>query len=155
MHKMKAFLFSLITLVLINHVQAELPKSIANLGYMEPKVGFRRLLEIVANIANKQVVVDSEDVLAIQTSLVLPGPVSYENARKVIDALLMLEGYELVAKGEELHLQRVLTKEQCDALNKALGKPRLEDDHSPARQRVSGRAGEVPKQWVVVRPIKK
>lgn len=112
------------------------------------------MLEIVAKIANKQVIVTSEDDLKIQTSLVLPGPVSYENARKVIGALLMLEGYELVETGQELHLKRILTKEQCDAINKALERPRKVDDRPLPRQRVSGRAEEAPKQWVLVRPAR-
>lgn len=149
---MKAILITLISIVSIFPLQADPVKGVSDYGYMEPKAYFRNLLEIVAKNANKQVVVESEDVLKIQTSLVLPGPVSFENARKVIGALLMLEGYELVDKGDELHLQKILTKEQCVALNKALNRTRLDSSEPMPRQRVSGRAEQAPKQWVIVRP---
>jgi hypothetical protein len=149
---MKTILIAFVATLYVLPLQADPAKGVGQHGYIMPKTYFREVLEIVAKIANKQVIVPSEDDLKIQTSLVLPGPVSYENARKVISTLLMLEGYELVESGQELHLKRILTKEQCDAFNKALERPRTVDDRPLPRQRVSGRVEEAPKQWVVVRP---
>jgi hypothetical protein len=149
---MKTILIVIFTLASVVPLPANPSKGIGDHGYILPKTYFREVLEIVATITNKQVIVTSEDDLKIQTSLVLPGPVSYENARKVIDALLRLEGYELVGKGNELHLQRILTREQCDALNKGLQRSRAVDDRPLPRQGASRRAQEAPKQWVVVRP---
>jgi hypothetical protein len=150
---MKPILIALLVTLFVSPLQADRAKGVGEHGYMMPKACFREVLEIVAKIANKQVIVTSEDDLKIQTSLVLPGPVSYENARKVISALLTLEGYELVDNGQELHLKRILTKEQCDAFNKALERPRTVDNRPLPRQRVNGRTAEAPKQWVIVRPV--
>jgi hypothetical protein len=142
-----------ILLVGVSLLQGE-PSKVATEPYMLPKSNFREVLEITAKLAGKPVVVTSEDDLKIQTSLVLLAPIAFEDVRKVIAALLMLEGYELVETGQELHLQKILTKEQCDALNKALERTRVVDDRPLPRRRVSGRAEEAPKQWVIVRPPK-
>lgn len=152
---MKTILIALTAMFHVVPLHADPAKGALVHGYIMPKTYFREMLEIVAKIANKQVVVTSEDDLRIQTSFVLPGPVSHENARKAISALLMLEGYELVDTGQELHLKRILTKEQCDALNKALERPRPEEDRPLPRQRASGRAQPAAKEWVVVRPVEK
>ncbi len=152
---MKSILLVILAISAVVPLRADPAKGVVDHGYILPKSSFHEVLEIVAKIANKQVVATSEDDLMIRTSLVLTGPVSHENARKVINALLMLEGFELVEMGQELHLQRVLTKEQCEALNKALERPRPADDRRPPRQRVSGRAEQGPKQWVIVRPDNK
>lgn len=96
--------------------------------------------------------VSSEDDLKFQTSLVLPAPIAFVDVRKVIEALLMLEGYELVDGEKELQLKRILTEKQCEAFNKALGRIRSEPlDRLPMRRGLV-RAGEAPKQWVIVRP---
>ena len=137
-------------ILLAFQLQAQPAKAVAAYGYFFPKASFRDLLEITAKIAHKQVIVSSEDELKINTSLVLAEPISRENARKVIGALLLLEGYELVEEGAELHLRQILTKEQCDAMNKALGRPRQEPEVRLPRQRVA--AGEKPKEWIVIRP---
>jgi type II secretory pathway component GspD/PulD (secretin) len=151
---MKTILIAFLATLSVIPLRADPAKGVGGHAYNMPKACFREVLEIVAKIADKQVIVTSEDDLKIQTSLVLPGPVSSENARKVISALLMLEGYVLVESGQELHLKRVLTKEQCDALNKALERPRAQDDRPLPRQRAGGRAEEAPKLWVIVRPAK-
>jgi len=150
---MKTILIALVATLYVVPLQADPVRGAGQHGYIMPKTNFREVLEIVAQIADRQVIVTSEDDLMIQTSLVLPGPVSYENARKVISALLILEGYELVESGQELHLKRILTQEQCDALNKALERPRTQDDRPLPRQRASRQAEEAQKQWVVVRPV--
>lgn len=132
-------------------VQAERPK-VATYDYMLPKSNFREVLEITAQIAGKPVVVSSEDELNIQTSLVLPAPVAFEDVRKVIATLLMLEGYELVDGEKELVLKRILTEKQCEALNKALGRTRSEKPERLPLRRAMGPVGEAPKQWIIVRP---
>lgn len=152
---MKSLLTTIFTLVSVISLDAEPAKGMGAHGYMLPKTTFRDVLEIVANISNKQIVATAEEDLAIQTSLVLPGPVSFENARKVISSLLILEGYELVEKGEELHLQRILTKAQCDALNQALERPRPDSAQPLPRQRARGGIAEATKPGVVVRPVEK
>lgn len=150
---MKGIVVIFSSLIPIFALHAEPIKGVSDSGYIEPHLYFRDLLQHVAKILNKQVVVESEEVLRIETSLVVPGPVSFENIRKVIGALLMLEGYELVEKGDELHLQRILTKKQRDELNKALGRSLPATDPAPMpRQRVSGSADQTPREWVIVRP---
>ena len=138
----------------VSILQAERPK-VATYDYMLPKSNFREVLEISAQIAGKPVIVSSEDELNIQTSLVLPAPIAFEDVRKVIDTLLMLEGYELVDGEKELQLRRILTEKQCEAINKALGRVRSEQAEKLPLQRVMGRAEEAPKQWVIVRPPEK
>ena len=135
----------------VSLVQGDPPK-VATDPYMLPKSDFREVLEITAKIAGKPVVVSSEDELKIQTSLVLPAPIAFEDVRKVIGTLLMLEGYELVEGEKELQLKRILTEKQCEAFNKALGRVRSEPLERLPLRRVMGRAGEAPKQWVIVRP---
>ena len=153
---MKHVLIAIISIMLASHSHAEPAKPAGGTGYMLPKTNFRELLEITAKIANKPVVVSSEDDLKISTSLVLPPPISFENARKAIGALLLLEGYELVEEGDELHLRKILTKEQCDAMNQALGRTRQEaPEKLPLRRVPAGRAGEQPKEWILIRPEKK
>ena len=138
-------------ILLAFQLQAQPAKAVAAYGYFFPKASFRDLLEITAKIAHKQVIVSSEDELKINTSLVLAEPISRENARKVIGTLLLLEGYELVEVGTELHLRQILTKAQCDAMNKALGRKRQEpEERLPFRQRAAD--GVQPKEWIVIRP---
>lgn len=141
----------LLILAGVSLVHAERPK-VATYDYMLPKSNFREVLEITAQIAGKPVVVSSEDELNIQTSLVLPAPIAFEDVRKVIATLLMLEGYELVDGEKELQLKRILTDKQCEALNKALGRVRSEQPKNLPLRQVTGRAGDAPKQWVIVRP---
>jgi type II secretory pathway component GspD/PulD (secretin) len=141
----------LLMLAGVSLVQAERPK-VATYDYMLPKSNFREVLEITAQIAGKPVVVSSEEELNIQTSLVLPAPIAFDDVRKVIATLLMLEGYELVDGEKELQLKRILTEKQCEALNKALGRMRSEQPEKLPLRRAMGRAGEAPKQWVIVRP---
>jgi len=141
----------LLMLAGVSLMQAERPKEATN-DYILPKSNFREILEITAQIAGKPVVVSSEDELKIPTSLVLPAPIAFEDVRKVIDTLLMLEGYELVDGAKELQLKRILTEKQCEAFNKALGRVRSEQPERLPLRRVMGRAGEATKQWVIVRP---
>lgn len=150
MNQMKHILECILGILFALQLQAQPAKAVAAYGYFDPKASFRDLLEITAKIAHKQAIVSSEDELKITTSFVLPGPVSYENASKAIGALLLLEGYELVEEGAELHLRQILTKEQCDAMNKALGRPRQEPEVRLPCQRVA--AGVQPKEWIVIRP---
>ena len=142
-------------LACVSLVQAERPK-VATEDYIMPRSDFWEVLAITARIAGKPVVVPSEDVLKIQTSLVLPAPIAFRDVRKVIEALLMLEGYELVDEETEIRLKKVLTEKQCEALNKALGRTRDEAGERFQRPRVLGRPGSPPpKQWVIVREPEK
>jgi hypothetical protein len=103
-----------------------------------PHVSMRDMLELVATWSGKRVVVASENDLNPTISLVLPAPVSGKTVRKVIDALLLLEGFELIDSGDkEIQLHRVLTPEQCDALNKGIGHIREAPGAKPTRGRVA------------------
>ncbi|GAA5481186.1 hypothetical protein [Haloferula sargassicola] len=117
-----------------------------------PKLTFEDLLELFAKFTGKPVVVSSEAVLKIQTSLVLPAPYSAEQVRTVVKALVVLEGFRLTEHEEEFHLDRMLTDAQCEAINKALGRERLKEVAPlPRRRVVMGRPQA--KDWVVVRPV--
>ena len=119
-------------------------------------VSMRDMLEYVARWSGKQVVVASEDDLKPVISLILPSPVSGRTVRKVIDSLLLLEGYEMVDTGEtEIHLHRILTPEQCSAINKGIGHIRIVQDRMPTRDRVAvdSRGVVIPtKELVIIRP---
>lgn len=139
-----------LSLAIITLAQGEQHK-VATEDYILPRSNFREILQIAAKIAGKPVVVASEDDLKIQTSLVLLAPIAFADVRKVIEALLMLEGYVLIDGEKELQMKRILSEKQCEALNESLGRVRRPPERLPL-QRVSGRAGEAPKQWVIVRP---
>ncbi|MBK1884792.1 hypothetical protein JIN85_20450 [Luteolibacter pohnpeiensis] len=153
---MKTILIAIWAIVVAAPIRGdqEVPKIVSD--FIFPRTDFSTLLEFVAKIANKTVVVPSEDELKLQTSLVLPGPIPKEKLRKVIESLLILEGFELVETKDELLLTKVLTEEQCAALNTALGRERLgPEDLLPRRRIVPRGPGEPePRQWVVVRPPK-
>lgn len=101
-------------------------------------VSMRDMLGLVATWSGKRVVVASESDLTPTVSLVLPAPVSGETVRKVIEALILLEGYELIDSGDkEIHLHRVLTPEQCDAINKGIGHIREAPGAKPTRARIA------------------
>jgi len=121
-----------------------------------PHVSMRDMLELVATWSGKRVVVASENDLNPTISLVLPAPVSGKTVRKVIDALLLLEGFELIDSGDkEIHLHRVLTPEQCDALNMGIGHIREAPGAKPTRGRVavdSQGAVTPTSELVVIRP---
>jgi hypothetical protein len=121
-----------------------------------PHESMRDMLARIATWSGKQVVVASEEDLKPVISLILPSPVSGKTVRKVIDALLLLEGYELIDSGEkEIHLHRILTPEQCAAINKGIGHIRIPPDKLPTRERVAvdSRGGVIqPKELVVIRP---
>lgn len=91
--------------------------------YIYPKLGFRELIRFVEAITKKKVEVEDEADLGRMTSLVLPNAKDNETTLKVLKALLLLEGFELAEAGDNLKLIRVLTDEQCTALNNALGRP--------------------------------
>ncbi len=129
------------------------PPSIATVDYNLPKSNLRELLEITAKIARKPVVVTDPEVLKIQSSLVLRAPIAFEDVRKVIAGLLMLEGYELVEDGEELHLRRFLTEAQVESVNHTLGRVRPGVPERETRGRVIPGA-RAEKQWILVRPEK-
>jgi len=141
----------LIGLSLISSVFAGPVKGTTNVGYCDPMSDFRTLLELTARLEDKKVVVASEDDLKHVTSLVLPAPVSFDTARKAIRALLLLEGFELREVGNEVHLHRILSDRQCNALNEALGRQRKDSVEKLPRRRVaSGR--DVPLELVIIRP---
>ncbi|MBN8459458.1 MAG: hypothetical protein J0M04_16645 [Verrucomicrobia bacterium] len=121
-----------------------------------PHTSMRDMLGRIATWSGKQVVVASEEDLKPVISLILPSPVSGGTVRKVIDALLLLEGYELIESGEkEIHLHRILTPEQCAAINKGIGHIQIPPDKLPARERVAvdSRGAVIPtKELVVIRP---
>lgn len=91
--------------------------------YIYPKLQFRELIRFVEAITRKKVEIENEADLGRMTSLVLPNAKDNETTLKVLKALLLLEGFELAETGDNLRLARVLTDEQCTALNNALGRP--------------------------------
>ena len=121
-----------------------------------PLINMRDMLEHVAKWSGKQVVVASEEDLKPVMSLIIPAPVSVRTARKVIDALILLEGYELIDSGNnELYLHRILTPEQCEAINKGIGHVRLIPDKRQPRRRaaIDSNGDMIPtKELVVIRP---
>ena len=124
-----------------------LPKEFTE-PFVLPKGSMKELLSFAAGIAGKPVVVADGKVLELTMPFVLPAPVSAETVRKTIDAVLLLEGYALVDAGEELHLKRILTEEQCAVFNKSLGKPR-----AVSEARARPRNGDSPfKDHVIIRP---
>ncbi|MEM1083850.1 MAG: hypothetical protein AAGI48_06980 [Verrucomicrobiota bacterium] len=120
-----------------------------------PKLDFRTLLELVVAFEKKPVIVSDSAVFQIETSLMLPKATSSET-RKVLHAILLLNGYELVEKAGELHLTKVLTKKQCTAMMNALGAdgefPK-ESERPLPRVRVA-KGAELPANRVIVREKK-
>ncbi len=89
-----------------------------------PKGDLLSLLEILASLEGRPIVVPDERILDLPMPLMLAAPVSYDAARKAIASVLFLEGYEVVEAGGDLKLKRILTEEQCALLNKGLGRTR-------------------------------
>jgi len=100
------------------------PSRVYTEPFVLPKGDLLTLLEIMARIMKKPIVVANERMLDLEIPLLLPAPVTEDVVRKTIASLLLLEGYEVAEVGGELRLKRILTDEQCDALNKALGRKR-------------------------------
>lgn len=115
---------------------------------------FRFILGLVSDFVHKPVIVTSEDDLKRQASFSITAPYSVGTLRKVIDAILICEGYELVEEPNEMRLRRVLTDAQCDVLNRSIGRQRLEPlKELPIRVVGPLRAGDPPpKQRVIIRP---
>ena len=116
--------------------------------FVHPKGDMNQLLSIASGIAGKPVVVADGKVLELRMPFVLPAPVSAGTVRRTIDAVLLLEGYALVDAGEELHLKRILTEEQCAVFNKSLGKPRAGSE--PLAMLMNG--DRPYKDHVIIRP---
>jgi hypothetical protein len=118
-----------------------------------PKGDLRTLIEISAKIQNRQIVVSNERELDLEIPFILLAPVSADTVKKTIDSVLLLEGYGLVEEAGELHLRKILTEEQCNALNKGLGKARATMPEQPVRREVIRLGPEVAeKVWIIVRP---
>jgi len=141
----------IIGLSLISSAFAGPAEGMTNGDFWYPMADFRMLLEYTARLEDKKVVVSSEDDLKHVTSIVLPAPVSFETIRKTIRAVLLLEGYELLEVGKELHLHRILSDKQCNALNEGLGRKRKEPVERLPHRRVAS-STDVPLELVVIRP---
>ena len=151
------------------HLGAQEPKPITGKfvePFILPKGDLRALLEIVAKIHDRQIVVANEKELDLGIPFMLPAPVSPDVVVKTVESVLLLEGYGLVDEAGEIHLRKLLTEEQCNALNKALGRVRgILPEQTAKRSIITlGPGGEVisekpvtsEKTWIVVRPgIKK
>lgn len=109
--------------------------------YIYPELQMDVLIRFVEAITHKKVEVEDPQVLARVTSLVLPKVEDDQTVLKVLKALLLLEGFELVDSGADLKLVRLLTDEQCTALNDALGRPgsRQESDPVPRERELMPR----------------
>ena len=143
---------TLLLAAMTSMASAQADVEFAKFGYLEPRIHLKRLLEIAGEISGRQVIVTHEEDLKRTTSLVLPPPVSKATVQKVISALLLLEGFELVDEKDELHLRKVLTPEQRKALNDGLARPEAEPVE-PARERLPrGAQVKARKPWVVIRP---
>lgn len=122
-----------------------------------PKGDLLALLEILAAIEGRPIIVPNERILDLPMPLMLAAPVSYDAVRKTIGSVLLLEGYEVVEAGEELKLKQFLTDEQCDQLNKSLGRKRSSLPERPVIRMRSNPDGStspyVPDQKkIIVRP---
>ncbi len=150
---MKYFVFFLITcigsVVSLADENAEVLKG----GTHLPKIDLRLVLQLISQHENKLVVVDSEEVLKRETSIIIPGELAREDFRKILDAIILLEGYALEEHGEELHVIQILSAKQCDKFNEGLGRVRPAPIKELIRQRTArGRSTGKQTIGVVVRP---
>lgn len=126
---------------------------------MFPKIDFREMLSLVAKFEEKPVIVEDPGVFQIESSLILPNATVGETL-KVLHALILINGYELVERDSELHLTKVLTSKQCTAMMQAMGAkgefPKKSELPIARVRVVRGRGGaeELPVNRVIVREPK-
>ncbi len=110
-----------------------------------PRLTLGELLGLQSELNQKNVIVRDRGVLKKELALDIPGELDRETAIKVIEAVLVLEGYELVEKDGEFHLTRLLGEDERRALWLSLDEgPRPPGDEDPPKTPVPGR--------VIVRP---
>lgn len=110
-----------------------------------PRLTFGELLGLQSELNQRNVIVSDRGVLKKELALDIPGELDRETAIKVIEAVLVLEGYELVDKNGEFHLTQLLKEDERRALWQSLDEgPRPPGDEDPPKTPVPGR--------VIVRP---
>jgi len=163
------FLAALFISLPIAFVGAQEPKPITEkftVPFILPGGDLRTLIEVIAKIHDRPIVVPNKKELDLEIPFILLAPVSPDVVVKTAESLLLLEGYGLVEEAGEIHLRKILTEEQCNALNKSLGRVRGKLPEQTAKQSVItlGAGGEIiseesvnpGKSWIIVRPdIKK
>jgi hypothetical protein len=114
------------------------------------------MLEVIAKTEKTKIFVLKEDENALRKgiSFALIAPISREVAMKVMRAILLTEGFELVAEGESLALKRILTEEQTMKLKKALGLKSDLEGRPPARRRSVQNGGIAPPNLIIMRENK-